>query len=762
MFNNGSLQEDQHNRNVKSSFLVVVVAFIFLILIGRLFFLQVIMYKENLRLSESNRMRQIVIKANRGNILSRDSSILVRNRVSNHIMIEPYKVNKLRSIHRVEFNADSLEENFKKSDAFAERKEKFDSYLSDWLNETVDSIMIASLDPKAIEHELQSIQSDSAYRKSLMGILDSGSIVPSDSELAKKGAIQRNSSGNREEIIAVQKEDSGYEKRQEIYAHKLKWFVKNAIWDMRMEKEKKKVKDLDLFHNLFVLRNTQGEAIFDSTLVIERLHAASRKNRFKRYLLLEDVDYEAVSLVVEHQENLLGVIVEYEPRRHYSNGSVAAHVLGYTSEITEDELKDSLFSEYKLGDVNGKSGIEKVYEHTFRGADGIKFVEVDVYGRELGMLASMPNEKAKPGYNVISTIDIALQNIAEEAFPDSLKGSLVALNPQNGEILAILSSPSFNPNIYSMETAIRNDAISKLRNEDKPSYNRSVLGTYPPGSLFKLFTSIAGLETKRITRHSKFHKGCNGAFRFGRRVQKCWKASGHGYMNVVDAIRESCDVYFYQLGLDLGMDPINKYARMYGLSRKTNVDISTEKSGLLMDSTTYNKRFANKGWKWTRGQILNLAIGQGELVTPIQMANAFGALATNDSLYTPHLMRSIIDDQGNTLEEYKPKALNAIDISQKTHDIVIEALEQVISAPHGTGGWARVKGVRVGGKTGSAENPHGEKTHAWFAAVAPLEKPTIAIAVLVENAGHGGSVAAPIAGKVLRAYFKNRDEKQKR
>ncbi|MGL1934670.1 MAG: penicillin-binding protein 2 [Fibrobacterales bacterium] len=753
MFNNSSLQEDQHNRNVKSSFLVLIVGFIFLILVGRLFYLQVIMYDENLRLSESNRMRKIIIKANRGNIFSRNKEILVRNRVSNNIMIEPNKVEGLRGLRSVVFNKDSITDAFLKSEAYAERKTKFDGYLREWIEEVGDSVIYKTIPDAYVIEERRKLTTDSLYKVETIIRLFGDSTKVSFEKLHLKALLEKQSVSKKDSIYTLQKKRPGYEKRVAIYERKLKWFVKNSLWDFRMKLEQQKVKNLDLFHNLMTMKNVENKQVFDTLKTMERIHAASRKNRFKRHLLLEDVNYEVVSLVVEHQEHLQGVVVEYDPRRFYTSGKTAAHLLGYNSEITEEDLKDSLFANYRQGAYIGKSGVEKIYEPMFRGQDGIKFVEVDVYGRELGLLESMPNEKAKAGYNVVTTIDLDLQKIAEEAFADTLKGALVALNPQNGEILAMLSSPAFDPNIYSIETSLRNEAIAELKSADKPSYNRAALGTYPPGSLFKLFTSIAGMETKKITPTFKYRKACTGAFKFGRRVQKCWKASGHGRMDVVDALRESCDVYFYQLGLDVGMDPINKYARMYGLASKSGIDLPTERSGLLMDSTTYNKRFKHKGWRWTRGQILNLAIGQGELVTPLQMANAFGALAANDSLYHPHLLKEVVDENGLVVKRYKPKALNAIEISDETYNTIITAMEEVISAPHGTGGWSRVKGVRVGGKTGSAENPHGEKTHAWFAAVAPLDKPEIAIAVLVENAGHGGSIAAPIAGKVLRHYF---------
>lgn len=224
-------------------------------------------------------------------------------------------------------------------------------------------------------------------------------------------------------------------------------------------------------------------------------------------------------------------------------------------------------------------------------------------------------------------------------------------------------------------------------------------------------------------------------------------------MTVVDALRESCDVFFYQCGLDVGMEEINELGRRYGLGARLGVDIPGEKPGLLMDSTTYNNRFKRLGWRWSRGQILNLAIGQGELVTPLQVAAYFGAMASNKGLYQPHFMKEIRSPQGALIRSYVPKMIGSGHMKEENHQIILEAMYEVVNAPHGTGGAARVKGVRVGGKTGSAENPQGTKTHAWFVGAAPLEDPEICVAVVMENAGHGGSMAGPVAGKILRRYF---------
>jgi penicillin-binding protein 2 len=601
-----STPDDQQDRNFKAALYTFVTGLLFLVLVGRLFYLQYFEYDENLRLSENNRMRKKIVKAERGNIFDRNNQVLVRNRPSYQISILPYKV-----------------ENSK-----------------------------------------------------------------------------------------------------------------------------------ELFDKLMFIRDTAGQRLFDSAHVAWTLERGKWR-RFRPLRILEDASIEQVSLIEEHQEELPGVVTVIESRRDYPHGTMAAHVLGYTGEVTEEQLELEEYSTYSFGDRLGKKGLERQYQEFFRGENGIKYYEVNAYGREIGLLEDMPHQEPTPGHHIITTLDLELQKVAEAAFPDSLKGAVVALNPQTGEIYLTASSPRIDPNIFSLEKKeLAREWANVALDSDRPLNNRAVVGTYPPGSVFKMLTGIAGLESGAITPTSKKYKACTGGYRFGRRYQRCWLSRGHGRMDLIDALRESCDVYFYQLGLEIGMDEINRVGRAYGLGTKTGVDLPIEKNGLLMDSVTYNKRFGHKGWRWSRGQILNLSIGQGELVTPLQIASMWGAVALNKGVYRPHYLKEVRDTEGNIIKKYKPELNHKHILSPEHYAAAIEAMEQVISAPGGTGGRARVPGVRVGGKTGSAENPHGEKTHAWFAAVAPLEDPVIAIAVVVENAGHGGSVAAPIAGKVLNHFFR--------
>jgi penicillin-binding protein 2 len=322
----------------------------------------------------------------------------------------------------------------------------------------------------------------------------------------------------------------------------------------------------------------------------------------------------------------------------------------------------------------------------------------------------------------------------------------------------MMSSPSVDPNIFSMSTSLRSKNWGQIATDSNlPLNNRAIGGTYTPGSTFKLISSLSGLETEKLTKDSRMAASCHGSYRIGSRVAHCWKPSGHGSLNLIGAVQQSCNVYFYQVGLRLGDKVINKYAQMLGLGAITGIDLPGERPGWLSGEDAYNKRFANRKWRWTAGLVLDLAIGQTQVVTPIQLALMVGGLGNCHSLYKPYIVKEERSADGAVLKQYNPELKSTLNFSTYTIDALKEALESVIKAG-GTGGRAAVPGVPVGGKTGSAENPQGDKTHALFVATAPVNNPVIAIAVVVENAGHGGSIAAPIAGEVLRYFFAETEE----
>jgi penicillin-binding protein 2 len=510
--------------------------------------------------------------------------------------------------------------------------------------------------------------------------------------------------------------------------------------------------------NLLHIRDGEGIPIFDSLKLDARIDKAFYR-RFDLTRLKEDVSLEIVSIIEEHAMDLPGIVVETEARREYPLGPAAFHALGYMSEIPEeqfDSLKDN--HGYHYGDLIGKAGLERQYESLLRGIDGREYIEVNAYGKSLGPIESMPRSEAVAGHDLYLSLDARLTRTAREAFPDSLKGSVVALDPRNGEVLVMFSSPSVDPNIFSLATSLRAKSWAQAAlDPNLPLNNRATDGAYTPGSTFKLVSAAAALASGNITPRTRMPAACHGAYRIGTRIAHCWKLSGHGSLDVKGAVKQSCNVFFYQIGLRVGDDTINKYARMLGLGMRTGIDLPHEKSGWLSGEEAYNKRFAKRGWTWTRGLVLDLAIGQTQVLTPLQMAVMAGGLGNGKTVYQPFLRKETRTRDGIVLEIREPIVHSNINLGEDVIAVIHESMEEVIK-PGGTGGRARVRHIPVGGKTGSAENPHGEKTHALFVCCAPVDNPVIAMAVVVENAGHGGSVAAPIAGQVLRRYFEDTEE----
>jgi penicillin-binding protein 2 len=449
-----------------------------------------------------------------------------------------------------------------------------------------------------------------------------------------------------------------------------------------------------------------------------------------------------------------------ESRREYPYGTLASHVLGYTSEISEEQLKLPEYATYSQGDRIGQKGLEQEYDKEFRGTNGLKLVEVNASGREVRTLSDVGALiEPKPGLHMVSTIDLKLQKVAEAAIPDTARGALVAIDPRNGEILAMVSSPRLDTNIFSLKRRERNKGWAHVALDTlRPLNNRAIAGIYPPASVFKLVTAGAGLENGIISETKYYPRSCIGGYQYGARFQKCWGV--HGNLNVVHALRLSCDVYFYQAGLEIDMARINEFARRFGYGEKLlGVDIPGERAGWLPDSASFNQRNKRLGWRWARGLILNLAIGQGQMVTPLQQAVFVGSLATNKGVYRPHFMKELRDAQGNVVRRFEPEIIRSGTMKPETHRVLMNAMDSVVNHPGGTGKRGAVPGIRVGGKTGSGEWKKGQKTHAWFASVAPLDDPQIAVAVVLEAAGGGGSMAAPIARKVMMAFFGKEEDK---
>lgn len=468
-------------------------------------------------------------------------------------------------------------------------------------------------------------------------------------------------------------------------------------------------------------------------------------NRFRAIPIYRDASFELVAQVEEHLLDLPGVTVSIEPTRTYSRGSLASHLIGYVAEVSKVQLEQSKEYGYQTGDLIGKNGVEKAYERFLRGRDGLRYVEMNARGQELGPLPGMNPVAPVPGQNVYLTIDARLQEVAERAIPDSLAGAVVAIDPNSGEVLAFVSRPNYDPNLFP--TGVSQVAWDEVRNHPlKPLVNRASDGLYPSASTMKLITAAAGLEEGKIGAEGVMGASCTGGFQFGNRWSRCWNKGGHGLLNVTGALTYSCDVYFYQVGLRVGLDKWAEYARGFGFGSRTGIDTEDERDGLIPDRAYYN---ADKGRGWSPGKMLNLAIGQGEvLVTPLQMAVAIAAIANGGTVYSPHALHHVTSPMNEVTGQGTTSVKNKLPLSPATIATLQSAMVSVVA--HGTGARAGIPGIAVAGKTGTAQNPHGED-HSWFVAYAPADHPRIAIAVILENAPHGSAV--PVARQVIEAYL---------
>lgn len=494
---------------------------------------------------------------------------------------------------------------------------------------------------------------------------------------------------------------------------------------------------------------------FDS--LSKKLRGAYSGKPFEPVLIKKGISREELAVIEANRFNLQGIDTQDPPQRNYIYGTLASHIVGYLSEISEKELKSGKYNKNSAGDFIGKYGIEREWQNQLNGTSGAMQEEKDVWGRRLNIISEQP---AIPGYNINLTIDKDLQLLAEASF-DGKSGAIVALDPKNGEVLAMASSPAIDPNKFvgGINAA---DWNQYANSKDAPLQNRAIASMYPPGSIFKIVTAFAGLEEGLIDPEEKVF--CDGIYTFGNHDYNCWKH--HGDMNFQEAILNSCDYYFYKLGKNLGIENIAKYARILGLGKKTNIKYDYEADGLIPDKEWKLKKH---GEPWQIGDTIVSAIGQGYVsVTPIQMASLISTVFNGGRIYQPSVVKRIGSDT-ETVFEFSPKIERSIDFNYSSIELLKQALIAVVNDPNGTGKGARVKGITVAGKTGTVElinkkklkkmYPEGDiplkyENHAWFVAIAPAEDPKIAIAVLIEHGGSGGGTAAPIAGKLIRQYLK--------
>ena len=517
-----------------------------------------------------------------------------------------------------------------------------------------------------------------------------------------------------------------------------------AVLFSRQTMEDEEVKNVITKVARLLQRNDQ----FVHTL-IEKTKTIPGKN-FSLIKIAENISkYQAMRLA-EKIPQLPGVVVRIEPVRVYKWGTSASHITGYVREASLDELSE--IPNLKAGDVIGKNGIEKQYDEILRGMDGGSQVEVNARGIQKRVL-----ETVEPidGDSIVLTIDKKIQT----ALSNNMQGHIgvaVAIDPNTGGVLGMVSSPWYDPNIF-ISGLQRWQLQYLLMSDKKPLWNRALQGQYPPASVYKMVTAFAGLESGVITPQTVIN--CKGFIELGKYKQRfrCWAREGHGDMRLSDAIAHSCDVYFYETGLKLGPTKLNDWAKKFGFGEKTDIDLPSEEKGLIPDRTWKKAKLQQD---WYDGDTVNMSIGQGYIwTTPLQVAQFTSAIANDGIIFQPHILKKIIDAQGNVKFENVPKIKRKLAFAKDYCAAVKKGMMDTVR--YGTGKNAKVVGLSVSGKTGTAQNPQGAD-HAWFVCFAPSEKPKITLVVMVEHGGGGGDVAAPIAGKILAEIFdKNTEQRVK-
>ena len=489
----------------------------------------------------------------------------------------------------------------------------------------------------------------------------------------------------------------------------------------------------------------------------ERLRAPSKRPAYEGIVVRRDLDWNDVVRVETHQLDLPGVSLQVVPRRTYPFGTLASHVIGYVGEVSEKELQGVDTTAVRQGDVVGKASLEKAWDVELRGLAGEQQVEVDALGRRVRVLDETPDV---PGDTLTLTIDRELQDVAEQALGER-NGAIVALDPRNGEILAMVSHPAYDPNIFARGLR-REESRALMQDPAKPLINRAVQGQFAPGSTFKVAVAAGALEAGVASKGSGV--SCGGGTQFGNHYFRCWRKGGHGHVNLHEAIVQSCDVFFYTFGPRLGIDAMARYVRSLGLGQLSGIQLDHEKAGTIPDSEWKMKRFKQP---WYPGETLSVAIGQGYVTTtPLQMANLAATIANGGIRYRPHYVQRVDAPDGSVRQIVQPEVVGHSEVSDANLAIVREAMRDVVMSDRGTGKKARLPGVTVAGKTGTAQvvkmgersrsNKGARETrdHAWFIAFAPYEAPEIAVACIVENAGGGGgAIAAPTVRQVLAHYF---------
>ena len=500
-----------------------------------------------------------------------------------------------------------------------------------------------------------------------------------------------------------------------------------------------------------LLATLQGDFAVDLEGFAERVSLQQRRGRgHVPVRILGNLDKAQISRFEENRERYPHAFLEARGRRRYIYHDFATHVLGYVGEVGQEKVDESSGPRaYRLGDLAGRSGVELLHEEALRGLDGRRLVQVNAAGQELFELESKA-VRPIPGNDVYLTIDLPLQQAIETEFwPEGRAGAAVVLDVRTGEVLAAVSKPGYDLNKFSI--GISNEEYGALRDDPlTPLYNRYAMGAYPPGSTFKI-VSTAALLQHHVTSIGSVGEPCWGSFRVGRQVYRCHKEEGHGALPMLEGFARSCDVFYYQYAKDLTIDRLGMTARELGFGYRTGFSLP-ENAGLIPDTAYYERVLGPRNWTWTVA--VNCIIGQGEvLVTPLQMARHVAAIANGGSLLVPQITSRIVDAQGRIVQVASRQVEREHILPEATLKFLQKAMLHVVVSRHGTAKRALPESLLVGGKTGTAETPGKKEDHAWFVFFAPWDDPQIAGAIIVEKAGHGGEVAAPIARRIISKWF---------
>lgn len=473
---------------------------------------------------------------------------------------------------------------------------------------------------------------------------------------------------------------------------------------------------------------------------LQREQAVQRFRRLPQYpaVIFSDASFNVISVLEERRVELPGLIIQSTPKRYYPDAAAMASLIGYTGEISDRELAQPVYEGYKPGQQVGKAGLEKEYEAALRGREGRRFVEVDARNRVVRDNGVRPEEQPSAPAPLRTNLDLDLQRYAHEYFGDSLRGAVVALEPQTGGVLALYSAPSYDINrfIGGVSAAYYQSLLTDPR---KPLYNRAMQGTYAPASTWKLATAVIGLQRGLVTMDTRMPQPCTGGYMYGR-VFKCWDKKGHGDITLAQAIAKSCDVYFYQLGLKIGLANLIAGGVSLGFRDSTGIDLPNERRPRWPESVAYfNRRYGPRGWN--PSVVLSLSIGQADNAqTPVSMARFYTALATDGAAATPQVVMRT------------PERKQILNLTPEQLRGIRDALEDVVSS--GTAAGAQIRGLTIAGKTGTAQNPP-HPDNAWFVGYAPIDQPKIVVAVILEEGLHG-SAAAKVATKMMERYLKIR------